>query len=317
MRAAVRLMHTDQTGAGLRGQLHRQASMAEYVSWRAGGKADLLYVPADAEDLALFLRTLPENTPVYWLGLGSNLLVRDGGVRGAVIALHGALRELRLDHAGKEFGLVYAEAGVALPKVARFCANHNLVGVEFMAGIPGTVGGALAMNAGCYGSETWKWVERVRTMDRSGQIHQRERSDYQAGYREIHAIEAMPEEWFVGASFRLPFGDGDASRRTITELLRNRIASQPLGQPNAGSVFRNPAGDHAARLIETCGLKGKRIGGAQVSTKHANFIVNTGSASATDIENLIEQVAEMVLKQTGVQLVREVRIIGERPGEAG
>lgn len=295
----------------LRGELRRNEPMASYVSWRAGGIADQVYSPADSDDMAAYLRCLPAGMPVYCVGLGSNLLVRDGGVRGAVILLHGALRKLRLEDMREAYGVIYAEAGIPSPKLARFAANHNLVGAEFMAGIPGTVGGALAMNAGCYGSETWQIAVRALTMNRLGQLQQRERDDYAVGYRHAQ-LHTENEEWFVGAWFVLSVGDGALSRLTIKELLQRRIASQPLGQPNAGSVFRNPSGDYAARLIDICGLKGKQIGGAQVSPKHANFIVNLGAASATDIEELIEHVAATVATQTGVMLQCEVRIIGDR-----
>jgi UDP-N-acetylmuramate dehydrogenase len=307
--------------AALRGVLVRDVDMSRYVSWRAGGRAEWLYTPADLDDLCVFLRTRPRDEPVHFVGLGSNLLVRDGGVRGGVLHLHGALRELRCDDRRlnprpgdpePSFGVIYAEAGVASPKLARFAANKNLVGAEFLAGIPGTVGGALAMNAGCYGSETWSYVSRVLTIDRNGELHKRTPKDFGIGYRHVEASQAR-EEWFVAAWFLLPRGNGATSRQKITELLEKRVASQPLNLPNAGSVFRNPPGDYAARLIESCGLKGQRIGQAQVSEKHANFIVNQGGASATDIEDLIEMVQWRVAARTGIQLQREVRIIGARP----
>ncbi|HET9113769.1 MAG TPA: UDP-N-acetylmuramate dehydrogenase [Burkholderiales bacterium] len=303
---------TKRDGA-LRGELRRNESMAKYVSWRAGGIADQLYKPADIADFAQYLRGLPGDMPVYCMGLGSNLLVRDGGVRGAVVLLHGALRELRLEEKHEDYGLIYAEAGVALPKLARFAAGHDLVSAEFMAGIPGTVGGALTMNAGCYGGETWQVAVRALTINRRGRLQQREREAYTLGYRHVE-LDSGEEEWFAGAWFALPVGDGVSSRAAIRELLRRRIESQPLSQPNAGSVFRNPEHDYAARLIEACGLKGKRIGGAEVSGKHANFIINQASASAADIESLIEYVADTVAERTGIVLQCEVRIIGERLG---
>jgi UDP-N-acetylmuramate dehydrogenase len=298
----------------LRGLLRHDVSMADYVSWRAGGRVEMMYEPADSEDLVCFLQQLPSETSVYWLGLGSNLLVREGGLSGVMIRTHGALRELRLEQIKDGQGSVYAEAGVSLPKVARYCANHDLTGAEFMAGIPGTVGGALAMNAGCYGGETWQVTEKVMTVDRIGRVRMREQSEFHIGYREVEAKHGEQQEWFLGAHFSLPVGDGRVSRTQITHLLQSRIASQPLGQANAGSVFRNPAGDYAARLIETCGLKGKQLGGAQVSLKHANFIVNTGKATASDIEDLMTKIKEIVAQQTGINLVHEVRIIGERTG---
>ena len=189
------------------------------------------------------------------------------------------------------------------PKVARFAAMHDLVGAEFLAGIPGTLGGALAMNAGCYGGETWDVVRTVSDRRSTpARLHERTPAHYpdRLSHRERAAIRPLavpradgskrsgePNEWFVDAVLMLARGDGAESRRKVKELLARRIATQPLGQPNAGSVFRNPPGTYAARLIEECGLKGHPIGGAVISPKHANFIVNTGSATAADIEGLI------------------------------
>ncbi|MDP2024601.1 UDP-N-acetylmuramate dehydrogenase [Sulfuriferula sp.] len=305
----------------LRGEVRLHEPMDKHVSWRAGGVADRVYMPADVYDLAEYLRGLPATLPVYCVGLGSNLLVRDGGVQGVIVLLHGALKRIGLEARTKgttwehndndTHSVVFAEAGVAAPKLARFAATHDLVGAEFMAGIPGTVGGALAMNAGCYGSETWDIAAQVLTLNRQGHFTERSAADYTVGYRHV-VLNSGEEEWYVGGWFRLPRGDGVASRLKIKDLLSKRIAAQPLGLPNAGSVFRNPPGDFAARLIEACGLKGKRIGGAQVSEKHANFIVNSGGATAADIENLIDEVEFVVNSRSGVRLVREVRIIGNR-----
>lgn len=290
----------------LRGTLSHDVDVRRHTSWRAGGRVEHMYQPADLADLIAFLRALPADEPLLAIGLGSNLLVRDGGLRGTVLLLHAALNELRIE----ADGLLYVQAGVPGAKLARFAALHNLRGAEFFAGIPGTVGGMLAMNAGCYGSEIWDVVERVQVVDRSGALYERNKADYEIGYRHV-ALHAAREEWFVGAWLRLPPGDGASARAAIKALLAKRIASQPLNLPNAGSVFRNPPGDHAARLIESCGLKGRQIGGAQVSLKHANFIVNVGEATAADIEKLIDEVQATVRQQTGIELHPEVRIIGE------
>ncbi len=291
---------------GLRGELKAKEPMARHVSWRAGGPAARFYAPADLDDLSVFLRQLPAAEPLLFVGLGSNLLVRDGGFAGSVVLTHAAARHPEL--AG---GRLYADAGVASPKVARFAARHDLAGAEFLAGVPGTVGGALAMNAGCYGGETWDLVERVVTINRRGQLRRRAREEFETGYRHC-ALKDGAEEWFAGAWFALPQGDGAASRARIKEFLEQRIASQPLSLPNAGSVFRNPPGDHAARLIEACGLKGLARGGARVSEKHANFIVNPrGAARAADIEWLIGEVRARVRERTAVDLQPEVRIVGE------
>jgi UDP-N-acetylmuramate dehydrogenase len=302
---------TRTLGGALRGDLRRDEPMRKHTSWRVGGTADCAYVPADLEDLCAFLAGLPANEPLYPVGLGSNLLVRDGGIRGTVVFMHRGLRTLLLHQDSQGGRLVYAQAGVASPKVARFAANQGLEGAEFLAGVPGTVGGALAMNAGCYGSETWDVVECVMTVDRGGRLRMRRPRDYEIGYRHCRRKDAGEAEWFGAAWLRLRPGDGEASRMRIRDLLTRRISSQPLDRPNAGSVFRNPPGDHAARLIESCGLKGCTIGGAQVSTKHANFIVNTGAASAADIEQLMEHVRATVARETGVVLVREVLVVGE------
>ena len=293
---------------GLRGVLTLNAPLAPHTSWRAGGHADVAYVPADRDDLALFLRQLPIFESVTVLGLGSNTLVRDGGVRGAVVLLHNPGGMLAVAD-----GLAYAEAGVACPKLARFAARHGCAGAEFLAGIPGTVGGALAMNAGCYGGETWAQVAKVELVTRDGGFVIRTPADYAVGYRSVKRADGRAADGiFTAAWFRFAPGDGDAARARIRELLARRLESQPLDQPNAGSVFRNPPGDHAARLIESAGLKGFSIGGARVSDKHANFIVNAErQASAADIERLIEHVQKRVAAQTGVTLEREVRIIGD------
>jgi UDP-N-acetylmuramate dehydrogenase len=211
--------------------------------------------------------------------------------------------------------LIYAQAGVPGAKLARFTASNNLCGAEFFVGIPGTLGGMLAMNAGCYGSETWQKVVTVQVISRSGELIERTPQEYEIGYR--NAVKRQQqgtmreEEFFVGARLKFESGDAEAARLDIKALMEKRSASQPLQLPNAGSVFRNPPGNHAAKLIEACGLKGKINGGAQVSEKHANFIVNLGNATAADIENLIIEVRDKVLQETGIELHPEVKIIGD------
>ena len=306
---------TGETGVtALRGEMRVDEPMSKHTTWRAGGDADRYYQPADLDDWVDFLCASPHEV-VHVIGLGSNLLVRDGGLRGTVVALHARLNDLRLIEQNQSGGLIYASAGVACAKVARFAAKHHLAGAEFLAGIPGTVGGALAMNAGCYGSETWEIVAQVQIIKRNGEIIMRQPGEYAIAYRSVkrqsEPAGTIAAEWFTGAYFRLAQGDQTQSRQRIKELLAQRVASQPLNMPNAGSVFRNPPGDYAARLIEACGLKGCHIGGAMVSPKHANFIVNTGNASAADIEALIMMVQSRVKKATGIALIQEVRIIGD------
>jgi len=292
----------------LRGRWLAGEPMAKHVSWRAGGLARQAYVPADLDDLALMLRGLPADEPVMFVGLGSNLLVRDGGYQGTVVFVHAVLGSIVL--VGE--GLVHAAVGVASPKLARFAAMHDLVGAEFLAGVPGTIGGALAMNAGCYGGETWRIVQSVTAVGRDGTIRTRSSSHYEIAYRHVvlRPEYSTQQEWFVAATFMLEAGSGVGGRARIKEFLARRIATQPLNQPNAGSVFRNPPGDYAARLIESCGLKGHRIGNAAISAKHANFIVNLGGASAADIEGLIELAQHEVQSQAGIALECEVRIVG-------
>lgn len=291
--------------------IRRAEPMREHTSWRVGGPADYFVEPTSVQELAAALTALPPELPLYWLGLGSNLLVRDGGVRGAVIATTSLPKELkRCDSVS-----VYAGAGLPCMRLARQCLRWQLGPAVFFAGIPGTVGGALAMNAGAFGGETWRNVESVVTIDRGGTVRTRERAEYEIGYR---SVAGPPAEWFLGAAFRFE-PDPSVPMTAIRALLAKRAATQPVGIPSCGSVFRNPPGDFAGRLIETAGMKGARIGGALVSPKHANFIVNTGAATAADIETLIERVRAAVEAQLGVQLALEVRVIGEPavPGEHG
>jgi UDP-N-acetylmuramate dehydrogenase len=295
----------------LRGALRHDEPMSKHVTWRAGGRAKTFYQPAGLADLCAFLRTLGASEPVMFLGLGSNLLVRDGGFDGTVVFTHHALTGISqvTDGGTAPRPTFTAGAGVPTPHLARFAVKHGGGGGEWMAGVPGTIGGALAMNAGCYGGETWEHVIAAETVDRNGNLRLRRPADYEIGYRRVE-LKAGGEEWFVSGVFVFERGDEIASMKRMRDLLSRRVATQPLNQPNAGSVFRNPPDDHAARLIESCGLKGHTIGGAQVSPRHANFIVNLGDASAADIEALIDHVQDQVLARTGIALVREVRIVG-------
>ncbi len=298
-------MMTAPDYANVQGELLHDEPMSHHTSWRVGGPAELFFVPQSVEDLQRFLRELDENSPVLWLGVGSNLLVRDGGLPGVVISATRILRDLeRADHY-----LVRAGAGLPCTQLAKQCIRWGLGPAEFFAGIPGTVGGALAMNAGAHGGETWERVESVRTIDGTGEIHHRAPTEYSVGYR---SVTGPANEWFLEAIFRFD-PKASASMDQLKEMLERRKNTQPLGLPSCGSVFRNPPGDHAARLIEAAGLKGHRIGGAEVSLKHANFIINRDDATATDVEELIEHVRKTVLDVHGVQLVHEVRIVGEVP----
>jgi UDP-N-acetylmuramate dehydrogenase len=291
-----------------RGELRYDEPMALHNSWRAGGPARCFFKPADVTELCEFLQQLDPQEPLLWVGLGSNLLVRDGGFPGTVIFTLGALNEIQWLDATT----LLAGAGVTCSKVARESARQGLTGLEFLAGIPGTMGGALAMNAGAFGGETWNRVVVVETVDRAGCLHTRKPDEYQVSYR---TVEGVADEWFVAARLRLETGDSALAKQQIRKLLAQRGESQPVQQNSCGSVFRNPPGDHAARLIEATGLKGKTLGGAQVSRKHANFIINTGTATAADIENLLNQVQGCVEQAHGVRLEPEVRIVGEHSAD--
>lgn len=285
------------------GDLKEREPLSRHTSWRVGGPAEFYFRPADLDDLSLFLRELDPATPVFWLGLGSNLLVRDGGIPGVVIAAAGIFKDL------ERVADLQVRAGVSVPctQLARQCVRWGIGPSEFFAGIPGTVGGALAMNAGAHGGETWERVRSVITIDRGGEVRERSPGEFEIGYRSVTGID---DEWFVEALFEFEAGVG-ASQETLRDMLARRKDTQPLGLPTCGSVFRNPEGDFAARLIEAAGLKGHRIGGAEVSEKHANFIINRAAATAQDIESLINHVKDTVAEVHGIDLVREVRIVGE------
>jgi UDP-N-acetylmuramate dehydrogenase len=287
----------------MRGKLLFDEPMSKHTSWRLGGPADRYYVPADIDDLQAFLAALEDDIELLWIGLGSNMLVRDGGFRGQVIAPLGALKRI---HATDDGGL-YAECGVSCSKLARVCLKQGLAGADFFAGIPGTVGGALTMNAGAFGGETWNAVRKVIMIDRKGRISEREPGEFEIGYRHVGLPAA---EWFVAAIFDFPVLDR-AEDSNIRQLLQQRNASQPIGQPSCGSVFKNPPGKHAAQLIEAAGLKGFCLGGACVSDKHANFIISNETTTASDVEALIEHLRNAVAERFDVRLETEVRIVGE------
>ena len=295
-----------------KGVLLENEPMSRHTSWRVGGVADHFYRPENITDIASYLKKLDPAEPVYWVGLGSNLLVRDEGIRGTVICTSGVLNNIKQIDATR----IYVEAGVPSPKLAKFSAKSGLTGAEFLSGIPGTLGGALKMNAGAVGGETWDIVESVETIDMQGEIHKRTVEDFLVSYRHVEAKDkSNAKEWFVSAIIKLSAGDVNESLQTIKKHLNRRSATQPTQQPNSGSVFRNPEGDYAARLIESCGLKGFCVGGACVSEKHANFIVNVGNATARDISALIIIVHETVLQQHGVDLIQEVQVVGETKGD--
>jgi UDP-N-acetylmuramate dehydrogenase len=282
--------------------------LAPLTSWHIGGQAERYYCPNSQDALSHYLHLLPENTPLTWLGLGSNVLILDGGIKGAVIGTTD-LQELY----AQPDGTIVAQAGVACAKLARFCCKLGLPDAAFFAGIPGTVGGALSMNAGAFSGQTWEWVQQVIVMDRRGQIAYRSPKDFTIGYRSVKGLaEEQKDEAFVGAIFKFLHQPGVDGMQKIKELLRKRKQSQPIGTFNCGSVYRNPDGDFAARLIEECGLKGHTVGAAMVSPKHANFIINSGQALANDVETLMSTIESAVHSRFGIELKAEVRILGQR-----
>jgi UDP-N-acetylmuramate dehydrogenase len=289
---------------GLTGRLLVNEPMSRHTSWRTGGIADYFYTPADKADLILLLKKLPQQIPVYWVGLGSNLLVRDGGFQGMVIRTSKGLDAIEV----KSSNRLYVESGVSCAKVARVAARNSLKGVEFLAGVPGSFGGALAMNAGAFGGETWQWVERIECVDRKGKCSEIASMNVKFGYRYVD----LPENhWILAGVLALEKVGGDYDGKDkIRSLLDQRGASQPIQSANAGSVFKNPPGDFAARLIEEAGLKGREIGGAAISSIHANFIVNKGNATSGDIERLIQISRDRVMQHSGIALDLEVRVIG-------
>lgn len=285
------------------GILLKNEPLAKYTSWRVGGPAEQMYLPEGKDDLIAFLATLPEQEHIFWLGLGSNLLVRDGGIAGTVINTRGRLKGMQLIDTDK----VYVEAGVPCAHVARFCIELGLSGAEFLAGIPGTMGGALRMNAGAFGGETWNIVDSVEMVNARGKVTKRGAEKFEVAYR---SVKGLGDEWFLSVELILKKGESEQSQQKIKALLEKRASTQPTNKPTCGSVFMNPPGDYAARLIESSGLKGYTIGGACVSEKHANFIENTGHATAADIEELIEYVQQKVKQKHGVSLQTEVCRVG-------
>jgi UDP-N-acetylmuramate dehydrogenase len=293
-----------QVAANFLPRVRRSEPMSRHTSWHVGGPAEIYFAPRDRDDLRAFLGTVPAGTPIHFVGLGSNLLVRDGGIRGVVVATQEAL--VRLERAAGT--TVYGEAGVPCARIARQCVQWQLAGAEFFAGIPGTLGGALAMNAGAFGAETWNCVIDVETLDRQGREHTRVPGEYSISYRHVSASHA--EEWFAAAHLQFSHSPG-IDDSAVRALLARRRESQPIGEWSCGSVFKNPPGDHAARLIDSAGLKGLRVGDASVSLKHANFIINHGAARAADLEQLVLQVQARVKAVHGIELQPEVRILGE------
>jgi UDP-N-acetylmuramate dehydrogenase len=291
-------------GAIFESRVKRDEPMSRHTSWHIGGPADVYFSPRDRADLLAFLASLPEGTPLFWLGLGSNLLVRDGGIRGVVIDTQSGLTRLeRINDT-----TLTCESGVPCARLARQCIKWGLAPAEFLAGIPGTLGGALAMNAGAFGGETWPRVRSVDVASARGVERRRPASEYRYGYR--HIVPPAEGEFFLAASLEFEYRPG-ITEEAMRNLLLRRKESQPIGEWSCGSTFTNPPGDHAARLIEAAGLKGTRIGDIMVSPKHANFLVNVEAATAADVERLVALIQQEVEKQFSVKLTPEFRTVGE------
>ncbi len=305
----------------MKGILRFNEPLAPYTSWHIGGPAERYYRPEDWDDLALFLATLPPDEPLIWLGLGSNVLIADEGVKGTVIHTLGMKSSLPVvlknqavnnkndnqnDIKKQDARVIRVEAGIPSAKLAKYCAKESLKGGEFFAGIPGTIGGALAMNAGAFGGETWPRVVAVEVINRRGERKTRTPEEYEVGYR---TVKGPKDEWFIAGHFLFETGDPLESTHQIKQLLRKRSATQPIGVFSCGSVFRNPPNDFAARLIEASKLKGFTIGGAQISPKHANFIINTNDATARDVMQLINHIQERVFEDHQIRLHPEVVMV--------
>lgn len=287
------------------GRVRLDEPMAKHTTFRIGGQADALVMPGSTEELGRVLAFAREHKiPFLIVGRGSNLLVRDGGIRGIVIKIAEGMDNVQTNGVR-----MVAEAGVSLSALAKKCAALSLAGFEFAAGIPGSLGGALAMNAGAYGGEMKDVVEWVESMDADGMTRRRSNSEMLFSYR--HSILQGTGEIALKAGLLLSAGDGEQIEVRMKELNDRRQANQPLTLPSAGSVFKRPEGHYTGPMIQDCGLKGCRVGGAEVSTLHANFIVNTGGATATDVLALIEKVRETVYARYGVWLEPEVRVVGE------
>lgn len=304
----------DITKIETKGELLPNLNLSKYNTWHVGGQVDYAYKPRDLADLQLFFKQLYIIDPeinITWLGLGSNVLIRDGGLSGVLIlsnaGKNGGLNNLSL----LEPGQVYVGAGVPCAKLAKFLADAKFPIGAFWAGIPGTMGGALAMNAGCYGYETWEFVKKVQVLTRKGELLDLYPEDFKISYRHLESKNNIGEFWFVNAWLELPEDTELCGRQEIKKLLNKRSSSQPIGLFSGGSVFKNPEGDYSARLIEQAGLKGYKIGGASISEKHANFIINDKTATAADIEQLILYVQAEVFNKFNIKLEPEVKLMGE------
>ena len=277
--------------------------MSKHTSWGIGGCSDLFYSPKSRKDLVYFLSSIDPTLPITWIGRGTNILVRDAGIRGVVISTKSFLKEIEKT---SEY-LYKVEAGVACVELALFCQKNGIGPAAFFSGIPGSIGGALTMNAGSFGMETWDLVKEVEVINEKGDISFLEKESFDIAYRTVTFPFRL---WFLSCSMSLS-SDEQTTKDNLIELRNQRIRTQPLSENTCGSVFKNPPGNYAGALIEGSGLKGFKIGSASISEQHANFIVNEGGATAHDIENLIKHTRQAVREKFDIDLQPEVRIIGE------
>lgn len=295
--------------------LTQDVSLKHLNTWRVGGLAEYFIEPETPEQLADFLQEhVNRFSQITWLGLGSNVLISDQGLSGLVISTAKLNKIYLLPSPDPALHLVYAQAGVPCAKLAKFCSKNQCVGATFFSGIPGTVGGALAMNAGAFGGETWPLVYQVDSLNLEGKIKRKSVNEFTYSYRQVKP----DKQGFLAGIFSFQSVKNEDERslqEKIRALLKKRSETQPIGTFNCGSVFRNPPGNHAAKLIELCGLKDKRIGGAVVSSRHANFIINDDNATADEIYKLIKEVRNTVFQETGVTLITEVKFLGWKEAE--
>jgi UDP-N-acetylmuramate dehydrogenase len=292
-------------GKKLQGKVYYQEPMKNHTTWKIGGPADILVIPRKIEEVITIVTEANKlDVPITVVGNGSNILVKDGGIRGIVIKINNGLQRAEVDQ-----NIIEAEAGVMLPKLARIAAQHSLTGLEFAEGIPATLGGAIVMNAGALGGEIGRNIEKIAWIDRRGNVHYTDQSGIKFSYRRT----LLPETALIVVKAWLVMEPGELNliQKKMAEFLTKRRLSQPINQPNSGSVFINPPGYYAGKLIEEAGLKGISVGDAQISELHANFIINLGNAAAKDVLTLIHLVIERVLTQSGIKLETEVRIMGE------
>ena len=295
-------MNFEHIKKNIRGQIRKNVSLKEYNTWKVGGKAEYFFEPKDLKDLKFFLANF-QKTNITFLGNGSNVLIRDGGIKGCVICLKNTLKDYKIINDGE----ISFEAGFSCMKIAQITARNNFSGLEFLCGIPGSLGGALAMNAGCYGGNVWEKVTKVVLINEEGILIERNKKEFKIGYRNVELEKGC---FFVSAIFKLDQNLLNNSQEIIKNFLEDRRKKQPTGLPSCGSVFKNPDHHHAANLIDSLGLKGFKIGGAHISTKHANFIISDKSASSKDIEKLIDYIQKKVYEEKNIFLETEVKFVG-------